>query len=150
MKRTLLIVLTACFLTSVSFGQSAKIIDNILDTEEATFGQASYLILHALGGNGAAADFTEAFTELQARNIIGASVSSDDTLSFKQYAFLLMKAFDIKGGMLYRIYPCPRYAYRDLRYLSVFQGKTEPDRKVSGLEMLQVMGRIDILKGGEK
>lgn len=149
MKRTLLIVLTACFLTAVSFGQSAKIIDDILETDESTFGQASYLILNALGG-GEAADFKTALTELQARNIIDASVDSEDTLSFKQYAFLLMKAFEIKGGMMYRIYPCQRYAYRDLRYLSVFQGKTEPDRKVSGLELLQVMGRIDTLKGGTK
>ena len=67
----------------------------------------------------------------------------------KTYAFLLMKAFDVKGGMMYRIYPCPRYAYRDLRYLAVIQGKNNPDASMTGASMLQILGRVGMVQGGE-
>jgi len=50
--------------------------------------------------------------------------------------------------MMYRIYPCPRYAYRDLQYLGVIQDKKNPDAVMSGASLLQILGRIDTVQGG--
>jgi len=83
-------------------------------------------------------------------NLIRNSVSAEDVIPIKTYAFLLMKAFDVKGGMMYRIYPCPRYAYRDLRYLAVIQGKNNPTASMTGTTMLQIFSRIDMVQGGEQ
>jgi len=158
MKRIVCIAVAALLIAVGAFGQSAQRIDEILETQATTFGHAAYLILTAMGNISEEADFQEAFTEMkayaEAQNFGNAairdSVTAEDSISTKNYAFLLMKAFNIKGGMMYRIYPCPRYAYRDLQYLAVIQGKTDPDAPITGTEMLQMLGRIEPWQGGEQ
>ena len=51
---------------------------------------------------------------------------------------------------MYRIYPCPRYAYRELRYLAVIQDNNNPDAPMTGAAMLQILGRIAAAQGGEQ
>ena len=51
---------------------------------------------------------------------------------------------------MYRIYPWPRYAYRDLKYLAVIQDNNDPDAPMTGSTMLQILGRIDTVQGGEQ
>lgn len=148
MKRNICIICTFCLITAGSFAQSAQIVDDILKSQEATFGHAAYLILTASDTISGDTDFKTACTYMQEQAMIPSSVTAETKISFKEYAFLLMKAYGIKGGMLYRIYPCPRYAYRDLCFLSVIQGKTDPSQIISGSQMLQIIGRMDVLKGG--
>ena len=138
MNRTLCIAVAVLITAAASFGQSAERVDTILKTEKATFGQAAYLIQTSLKDDSS-----------EHENLIRDSVTAEDVLPVKTYAFLLMKTFDIKGGMMYRIYPCPRYAYRDLRYLAVIQGKNDPDAPMTGAAMLQILSRIDTAQGGE-
>lgn len=152
MKRIIVIAVGVLFTTATSFGQSAEKVDKILETEKATFGQAAYLIQTALNGGSDGLDFDTAFDRFKSehQNLIRDSVTADDVIPAKTYAFLLMKAFDVKGGMMYRIYPCPRYAYRDLRYLAVIQGKNNPTASMTGTTMLQIFSRIDMVQGGEQ
>jgi hypothetical protein len=152
MKRIIVIAVGVLFTTATSFGQSAKRVDKILETEKATFGQAAYLIQTALNAGSDEIDFDTAFDRFKSGNqhLIRDSVTADDVIPAKTYAFLLMKAFDVKGGMMYRIYPCPRYAYRDLRYLAVIQGKNNPTASMTGTTMLQIFSRIDMVQGGEQ
>lgn len=149
MKRKIYIAIIAYF-TTFLFGQAAQVVDTILETQEATLGQAAYLILTASDAIPENTDFETAFAELQKKNWLKNAGKAEDRLLLKHYAFLLMQAFEIQGGMMYRIYPCPRYAYRDLQFLSLIQGETDPDQPVSGIEMLKIIGRIDVLKGGKK
>ena len=152
MKHTLCITVAVFLIAAAAFGQAAEKIDKILETEKATFGQATYLIQTALNDGSDELDFETAFDRFknENENLIRNSVSAEDVIPIKTYAFLLMKAFDVKGGMMYRIYPCPRYAYRDLRYLAVIQGKNNPDALMTGSVMLQILGRIDTVQGGEQ
>lgn len=149
MKRYICSIVTILTVAISIYAQSAEKIDGILESEKITAGHASYLILTALDAIPDDADFELAFSKMQENRWPPKVKTADDILSFKKYAFLLMKAFDIKGGMLYRIYPCPRYAYRDLRYLSIIQGKTDPDMPVSGTAALQMIGRIETVKGAQ-
>ena len=152
MKRTLCITVAGLLIAAVAFGQAAEKVDKILETEKATFGQAAYLIQTALNDGSDGLDFETAFDRFKSenKNLIRDSISAEDVIPVKTYAFLLMKAFDIKGGMMYRIYPCPRYAYRDLHYLAVIQDKNNPDALMTGAEMLQILSRIDTVQGGEQ
>jgi len=152
MKRTIGIAVAVFLTVAASFGQSAEKVDKILETEQATFGQAAYLIQTALNDGSDGLDFDIAFDRFKSENenLIRDSVTAEDIISTKTYAFLLMKAFDIKGGLMYRIYPCPRYAYRNLRYLAVIQNKNDPDAPMTGTAMLQIFGRIDTIQGGEQ
>ena len=151
MKRTLYIAVAMLLIAAATFGQAAEKIDKILETETATFGQATYLIQTALDDGSDGLDFETAFERFKSenQNLIRDSVTAEDVIPVKTYAFLLMKAFDVKGGMMYRIYPCPRYAYRDLRYLAVIQGKNNPDASMTGASMLQILGRVGMVQGGE-
>ncbi|MGI5090549.1 hypothetical protein ABK01_08030 [Treponema sp. OMZ 305] len=151
MKRTLYIAVAMLLIAAATFGQAAEKIDKILETEAATFGQAAYLIQTALDDGSDGLDFETAFERFKSenQNLIRDSVTAEDVIPVKTYAFLLMKAFDVKGGMMYRIYPCPRYAYRDLRYLAVIQGKNNPDASMTGASMLQILGRVGMVQGGE-
>lgn len=152
MKRTLCIAVTVFLIAVASFGQSAQRVDDILETTKTTFGQAAYVILTALHDDTDEMDFDTAFDRFknENQNVIRDSITAKDIIPIKTYAFLLMRAFNIKGGMLYRIYPCPRYAYRDLRYLTVIQGTNNPDASMTGAAMLQILSRIDTAQGGEQ
>jgi len=152
MKRTLCITVAGLLIAAAAFGQAAEKVDKILETEKATFGQAAYLIQTALNDGSDGLDFETAFDRFKSenKNLIRDSISAEDVIPVKTYAFLLMKAFDIKGGMMYRIYPCPRYAYRDLHYLAVIQDKNNPDALMTGAAMLQILSRIDTVQGGEQ
>ena len=150
MKHTLCITVAVLITIAASFGQAAEKVDTILETEKATFGQAAYLIQTALNEGADTLDFETAFGRFKSenQNVIRDSVTAGDVIPVKTYAFLLMKAFNIKGGLMYRIYPCPRYAYRELRYLAVIQGNSDPDAPMTGSTMLQILGRIDTVQGG--
>ena len=152
MKRSICIAVTACLIASASFGQAAHRIDKILETQKATFGQAAYLILTASENGSDGIDFETAFEQFKTKNQdwLPNTVTAEDAIPAQTYAFLLMKAFNIKGGMMYRIYPCPRYAYRDLRYLAIIQGKNNPEALITGASMLQIFSRIDTVQGGEQ
>ncbi|MGI5100981.1 hypothetical protein [Treponema vincentii] len=152
MKRIIGITVAVFLTATASFGQSAERVDKILETEQATFGQAAYLIQTALNDSSDELDFNTAFDRFknENQNLIPDSVTAEEAISAKTYAFLLMKAFNVKGGMMYRIYPCPRYAYRDLRYLGVIQANSDPDAPLAGSAMLQILGRIDAVQGGEQ
>ena len=152
MKHTLCITVAVFLIAAAAFGQAAEKIDKILETERATFGHAAYLIQTALNDGSDGLDFETAFDRFKSEheNLIRDSVTSEDAIPVKTYAFLLMKAFDVKGGMMYRIYPCPRYAYRDLRYLAVIQGKNNPTASMTGTTMLQIFSRINTVQGGEQ
>ena len=152
MKRTLCITVAGLLIAAAAFGQAAEKVDKILETEKATFGQAAYLIQTALNEGADTLDFETAFDRFKSenQNVIRDSVTAGDVIPVKTYAFLLMKSFNIKGGLMYRIYPCPRYAYRDLKYLAVIQDNNDPDAPMTGSTMLQILGRIDTVQGGEQ
>jgi hypothetical protein len=53
-----------------------------------------------------------------------------------------MQAFEIKGGVMYRIFPGPRYAGRELSYLGLIRGNGSPTRTFDGDEAIGILGRL--------
>jgi len=53
-----------------------------------------------------------------------------------------MKSFKIKGGIHYTISNNPHYAYRELVYKEIIQGRADPGMKVSGDQLLFMIGRL--------
>jgi hypothetical protein len=62
-------------------------------------------------------------------------------ITMKDAAFILMNAFNFPGGAMYRLFPSPRYAYREMVYKKLIQGKADPDMKLSGERLLWIIGR---------
>jgi hypothetical protein len=66
-----------------------------------------------------------------------------------ELSYLLMGAFDLKGSFLYRMFPGPRYAFRELSYRRIIAGGADPSRFVSGDYFLRILGNVLSLTGEE-
>ena len=117
--------------------------DVLLETKTVSVGKAARFVLGAAELlppelSGATAE-TEAYTIARSKGWVKTTAENEITL--KDLAFLIMKAFELKGGAMYSLFKNPRYAYREMRYRKLIQGKADPAMKVSGQRLLQIIGR---------
>jgi len=75
--------------------------------------------------------------------------AAGENMTLKDTAFLVMNAFEIKGGLFYSLFRNPRYAYRELIYRKIIQGRSDPAMAVSGERFLRILGRVLDYVGGE-
>ena len=123
--------------------QTAAEMDTMLGATEVSAAGAARFVLGAAellppGLSGAAAE-SAAYEMARSKGWIKAAAS--DAISLKETAFLLMNAFELKGGAMYSLFHNPRYAYREMVYRKLIQGASDPDMKVSGIRFLQILGR---------
>jgi hypothetical protein len=60
-------------------------------------------------------------------------------LRCRDAAFLVMNAFGFRGGLWYSLFRTPRYAYRELVYRKLLPGRADPDRLLSGEDLLRLL-----------
>jgi hypothetical protein len=125
--------------TGFLFAQTADEMDRILNTPEITYTQAARFILAAAnavpaGGN--------AFTAARENRWLPAGAEADSPISLGELSLLIMKAFDLKGGIFYSLFPVPRYACRELVYMRIIQGRNDPGGRLNGRAFLQILGRV--------
>ena len=78
-------------------------------------------------------------------------IAADEPLSLKDAAFLIMRAFELKGGVMYSLFKNPRYAYREMVYRRLIPGRINSKMKVSGPKFLSVLDNtLNYLEGGDK
>jgi hypothetical protein len=71
-----------------------------------------------------------------------AGVAPTGTIRLDEVSFLVMQSFDIKGGVFYTLTENRRYAYRELVYRNIIQGRSSPAMAVSGDMLLFVVNRV--------
>ena len=132
--------------------QTAAEMDGLLNAKTVTVSAASRFILGAAdllpAGLSAAEAEKSAFDMAMSKGWIKRGAGENVTL--KETAFLLMKAFGFKGGAMYSIFRNPRYAYRELCYRKIIQGRADPGMYVSGERLLQIIGRTLSRTGEDK
>ena len=125
------------------FAQTAAELDTILETKAVTTAMAARF---ALGSadllpqdlSGSMAE-TAAYDMAKSKGWI--TTEAGEAITLKDTAFLVMSAFDVKGGVMYKFLPGPRYAYREMVYRKLIQGRADPDMIVSGERFLHIIGR---------
>jgi hypothetical protein len=117
-------------------------LEELLDTAEVTYLSATLFVLQGAGIVGESAQADTAFAEARSRGFLPRNIAEDTPVTLGELSFLMMKAFDIKGGVWYRLFPGPRYANRFLVYHKLIQGSTDPSQKVSGERLLRILGRV--------
>ena len=122
--------------------QSNEVLDRILAEEQLTYGSAAYLLIVATGKAEEGTSAEQAASLAQKEGFALEGVGSADGLSLGQYSFMLMRAFDLTGGVMYRILPSSRYATRELAFTGVIQGPAIPGMAVSGNEALRMLERV--------
>ena len=151
MKRIgLCFVLCFLFICQTSLpAQTAEELEAILEAPAVSYGQAALFVLGAVDGS-AAGGPDAAFYQAMERGWLHKKAVSDDPATMGGISFLMMRAFGIKGSLLYRIFPGPRYAFRTMASRSLLQGTTDPAMKVSGERFLLILGNVLSAAGGEE
>jgi len=136
------------FLATVSaFAQTprskstAQEIEILLYSKTVTYAQAARFVLEA--ANALAADSgEEAFNYAVQQNWLPKNTAVGDPARLDNISQLLLRSFNIKGGLMYSITKNPHYAYRELVYLKIIQDRTDPSMLVSGEQLLFYVNRI--------
>jgi len=133
------------------FAQTAAEVDVLLETDEVSAAVAAYFALGSagllpLGFSGAEGQAVAYDTALSNGWI---KAAANDSITMQETAFLIMKAFDLKGGVIYKFFPSPRYAYREMIYHRIIQGRSYSNMKVSGIELLRIIDRTFNYSGSD-
>lgn len=132
------------------FSQSNTRVDALLSQVQAKADIAAYIVL--AGGGEIQSDTTPeaAYALALEKRWLPSSLKASDSIAIDQLSALVMRAFDLKGGLMYSIFPGPRYAYRELVAKGFVNGGGSAHRYVPGDEVLQILRLVMDSKGGQK
>jgi hypothetical protein len=140
--RTVLLTLVVLLLVGgVAVAQSNEIIDQMLEAEQATFGQAAYIAFIGAGEAPEDASIEEVYQSISWSDWKLEQMPMEEPITLGEFSYLVMENLGISGGLMYRMIPGPRYAAREFEYLDFFLGNGSPYRTVSGQEVLHIMGQ---------
>ena len=125
-----------------AFGQSNTIMDSLLEEEQTTWGSAAYLVLTAariIPEDSTQADAVEKLESQGWHKEVGAA---EESIRLGEYSHMLMKAFEIHGGIMYSLIPGPRYASRELYFKRIIRQHSSPYRTLNGEEAVDILGSL--------
>ncbi|MCF7947832.1 MAG: hypothetical protein K9M94_04490 [Spirochaetia bacterium] len=140
------IILSILFLLGLSLSlmpaQSNQIIDQLLEKKETSFAEALYLVQTATGEIPEDISPQIAAERFDSQGWNLPQISADTPITLGEYSQLLMHAFEIPGGIMYSIFPGPRYAAREAHYRGFVRGSALPGRSLSGSEVLFILRQV--------
>ena len=142
MKKYLFLFVCFFVLHSVILhSQTAQAIEDLLDLRAVSKQQAAWLVLEAANiasiGSQAAA-----FRYAVEQQWLPASAAANDRIRLDELSFMIMQAFDIRGGLFYSLIGNSHYAYRELVHRNIIMGRADPGMDVSGDELLFIVNRV--------
>ena len=144
-RQLLFLTLFAALFSAPLSAQYASRMESLLNEPELSWGKAAAFALEAsdrLVYSGEA----DAFAFAANQKWLPKKALAADTVRLNDAALLLMRSFDLKGGIFYSVGKSPHHAYRELVRKKVIIGRTDPHMIVSGEEYLYMIGRILSIK----
>jgi hypothetical protein len=133
-----LIAIFFILLPGVIYAQTAAELETVMNTKAVTCVQAASFVLRSAGtAISEGTPFQQAVNNGWLRNS-----AENDPITMEKLSYLIMAAFNMRGGVMYRLIPGPRYAYRSMVSNSYIQGNTDPRMTVSGERFLLVLGKV--------
>jgi outer membrane protein OmpA-like peptidoglycan-associated protein len=131
--------------------QTAQKVEDLLNQPAISWSAAARFALEA-AEKATLDNPDEAFQFAASRNWLPKNSVASGNARLNGVALLLINAFDLSGGLLYSLVKNPHYAYRELVYKEVIQGKADPEMTVSGQQFLFMINRILAIRdaGSEK
>ena len=142
--KNILCLFFACLLFYVPVflpAQTAAEIEALLNAQSLSYGEAARFVLRAADQVGELSP-ADAFTFAMEKRWLPQKAESGSIASLDGISLLIMRSFGIKGGIMYSIFRNPHYAYRELEYKDVIQGRADPKMIVSGEQLLFLVSRI--------
>jgi hypothetical protein len=146
-KKTILIIIY--FFAGQAFlsAQSTAVeIETLLNTKAVSYGQAARFVLEA-AGTLITDSPEEAFYHAVRQRWLPANSRADDNARLDAVSLLLMRSFEMKGGIFYSLTKNSHYAYMELVYNDVILGRHDPAMPVSGAKLLFYVSRILAMRG---
>lgn len=139
-----LIFLCICVGFSFSaFSQSADVITELLQTKELTNEQTAYILATWQDDANSEKTYTQAFTLLQEEKFFSSSKEASSPITLAELSIVCMRIFDMKGGLLYTLFPSERYAFRELKFLNILPQTANPSFNVSGKEAFNILSKLE-------
>jgi len=165
-KVSLIIAGFLFFIPAFVQAQTAAELEAILETSAVTCAQAAWFVSSAAGdgtspgagssnaasSNVASSNITSAeasFQQALAKGWLKKGTTPGESITLGKLSFLVMKAFGMRGGLMYTIFPGTRYAFRTMVNRSYIQGAADPAMTVSGERFLHILGKA-LNAGGEE
>ena len=107
--------------------------------------EAFHALLLLADGNDEAADYDQRVAILKSRQLLAGSFDrpANEAVRRGTLAVVIAQILEIKGGLTMRLAgPAPRYALRELQYMSLFPAGS-PHQTVAGSELLALIGRAE-------
>ena len=121
--------------------QTAARLEALLNQPELSWSEAAAFVLEASETEGYS-NGADAFSHALEQKWLPKKALSEGPVHLNGIALLLMRSFDLKGGIFYSLFKNPHHAYRELVYKQVIRGETDPDMIVSGSELLLMISRL--------
>ena len=126
------------------YAQTADEIEDLLEAAAVSYEQAARLVLNAanISDDYDRSNSEEAFRFAVKKRWLPKKTDPAKNINLKNFSLLIMRAFGFKGGPMYTIFKTPHYAYREMVYQDIIQGKTNPRMIVSGDMLLFLVNRV--------
>jgi hypothetical protein len=129
------------FCAVLVWGQTAAEMERLLDTKEITYAQAAWFTL-ASAQEDPPPNPAAAFALALEMAWLPENAEPGGPVKLRNLSLLMMKAFDLEGGLMCRLFPGPRYAYREMIRRGFIEGRAYPGFTVSGERFLQILGNV--------
>ena len=131
--------LIVLFISVSVFAQSADVITELLETEEATFGQVCYLVAVQKNLIAENDSYETAVQTLYENGIIPGFEDPQAPIPLVDITYVYSRLWEIKGGLMYRLtHGSPRYAFKQFQSDGILSATQEPDDYVSGAKALSI------------
>jgi len=135
-------------LSAPLFAQNAAEIEELLQVKSVSYGQAARFALEAADA-ASLKDTGAAFAFAAERGWLPKKASAEQAARLDGLSLLLTRAFAVKGGVFYSLAKNPHYAYRELVYQDIIQGKSDPEMTVTGEQLLFLINRLLSIREGK-
>jgi hypothetical protein len=122
--------------------QSNEVLDSVLGEATISYGNAAYLVGTASGLFPETTAPADAGPLLEQKGWGTPGLTATDPVTLGDFSYMLTRAFEIHGGVMYWILPGPRYATRELAYLAIISGPAKPGMSLSGERALRILEKM--------
>jgi len=128
--------------------QTAAELETVLRTDNVTCAQAAGFVLAAAQDAAVKNTSKDAFEQAMAKGWFPSGTTAEEQITLGRLSLLIMKAFNIQGGIMYTLFPGPRYAFRTMVSRSYIQGAADPAMRVNGERFLRILEKVLSAAGG--
>jgi hypothetical protein len=122
--------------------QSNEVLDFVLGEAKISYGNAAYLVGTASGHFPETTAPADAGSLLEQAGLGTPGLTATDPVTLGDFSYMLTRAFEVHGGVMYWILPGPRYATRELAYLGIISGPAKPGMSLSGERALRILEKM--------